>query len=270
MTNLSSIHEAPSHPTGYGKLTSAPSASIETIAAGSTVGSASATPASSLSPVSPSVVSPLYPSSSSSRYAGYLHKRSSIIKSWRLHYYVLDGQQLCAFTSQSQYARVSASQGAAAALASAQKRLSVARLSVRSLSPSSHSRSFCFTLSGAEGGKEHLFAAASEKDRTEWIDAIARAVRRAGGAEAAGGGGGAEKKSVRLQEVMSGKGVNSNALITSSSSSSSLASLTHTVSACTSSQSMSASSPGAVPQLPRAVQPRASPHRLPSLQPLLL
>ena len=192
---------------------------------------------------------------------GGLHKRSSILKQWHSSYYVLDDLTLVTYPSQQTYQQVASSPPSPSS--HQYKRVDLSDFSVRSLSPSAHNRPYCFALQSRDTGKELLFAAPSEQGRTAWIDALNKAVRAAGaakrdranskskdraGSEQAQENG--EKSELvsgaahgRREEVMSGKGhgLYSNALITSSSSSS-LASITHNMSASTSSNSLSSAS----------------------------
>ena len=194
--------------------------------------------------------------STSVHHEGSLHKRSSILKQWHPSYYVLSDTTLVTYPSQSTYQQVSSQPPSPSSLQ--YKRLELNEYAVKSLSPSAHNRPYCFTLVSRDTGKEHLFAAPSEQARTQWIDAINKAVKTADVArrekenskekvvhdtsqhesgEKSELVSGAAQRGKR-EEVLSGKGLYSNALITSSSSSS-LASITHNMSASGSSNSLS-------------------------------
>ena len=240
MTNLSSITEMPQQAHSYDKLSSVPHAA------------ASSFPTSAVS-----LTYSLPTHATAVHHEGQLYKRSSILKQWHPSYYVLDELTLLTYPSQATYQQVVSQPPSPSNLQF--KRLDVREYTVKSLSPSAHNRPYCFTLLSRDTGKEHLFAAPSEQARTGWIDAISKAMKaietarrekskskdKADNAvgrdegeksELVGGESGRSKR----QEVMSGKGLYSNALITSSSSSS-LASITHNMSASASSTSLSSS-----------------------------
>ena len=203
MTNLSSIQEQPAHlPHSSSTISSSYAPLNGLVPSSSRPSSSSATLLSSSSHLL---------SSSPSQLEGYLHKRSSFLKSWSLKYVVVSHSSLLIFPSHAAY------QKALLHPPSSIKRVDLSSCTLKSLSPSSHSRPFCFNLQ--DNGRDHLYSAATERERSEWVDALSRAIR---GEPKAGG------HKTRVEDVMSGKGrgINSNALITSSSSCSSLVSLT--------------------------------------------
>ena len=240
MTNLSSIHEQ------LPRQSSLRSHSYDKL------GSSTAFTASV--PTSAVALSYSLPSHANSvHHEGNLYKRSSILKQWHPSYYVLEDLTLITYPSQSTYQQIASQPPSPSSLQ--YKRVELSEFSVKSLSPSAHNRPHCFTLVSRETGKEHLFSAPSEQARTSWIDAINKAMKaadvarreRAHSKEKVGNEmsqeNGEKSELVsgahgKREEVLSGKGLYSNALITSSSTSS-LASITHNMSASTSSNSLS-------------------------------
>lgn len=241
MTNLSSINEQLSHQSSlhthsYDKL-----------------GSSAAFPTSAVS-----LTYSIQPLATAVHHEGQLHKRSSILKQWHPSYYVLDDLTLITYPTLAAYQHVVSQPPSPSS--QQYKRLELSEFTVKSLSPSAHNRPYCFTLaSRTDTGKEHLFAAPSEQARTGWIDAINKAVKAADVARRKTSNSRSKEKvgneltvesgekselvsgatnRGKRDEVLSGKGLYSNALITSSSSSS-LASITHNMSASTSSNSLS-------------------------------
>ena len=103
-----------------------------------------------------------------------------MLKQWRTSHYVLDDLLLTAYPSHSTYQRVVSSPPSPSS--QQYKRVELNDVVVKSLSPSAHNRPYCFTLLSRDTGKEHLFAAPSEKARMGWIDAISKALKVADGA----------------------------------------------------------------------------------------
>ena len=236
MTNLSSVHDQLPH------QSSLPTHSYDKLG--------------SFTVFQPAAVSLTYsiPSLATSvHHEGSLYKRSSILKQWHQSYYVLDDLTLVIYPSETTYQHIASQPPSPSS--QQYKRLDLSEYGLKSLSPSAHNRPYCFTLASRDTSKEHLFAAPSEQARTGWIDAIHKAMKVAEVARRKSSN--SKEKAVyqstqdgekselvsgtnrgKREEVMSGRGLYSNALITSSSSSS-LASITHNVSASTSSNSLS-------------------------------
>lgn len=104
-----------------------------------------------------------------SMFSGYLMKRGSMLHQWQQRYYMLDGRYLDQFKSED--VQNQAKKHA--------KRIDLSQYSIRSLSPSSHSRPFCFTLQPNNDSTKqtYLFSARSERERSGWVDSISQAIR---------------------------------------------------------------------------------------------
>lgn len=111
--------------------------------------------------------------------AGYLMKRGAMLHQWNQRYFMLDGRYLDQFKSEHD---IQQSNDQAYKQSNKQsKRIDLANYQVRSLSPSSHSRSFCFALqpNNQSTKQSYLFSARSERERSGWVDSINQAIRSA-------------------------------------------------------------------------------------------
>lgn len=108
-------------------------------------------------------------------FSGYLMKRGSMFHQWQQRYYMLDGQYLDQFKSDADLHQSNKQ------AQKNSKRIDLSHYSIRSLSPSTHSRPFCFMLqpNNQSNKQSYLFSARSERERSGWVDSINQSIRDA-------------------------------------------------------------------------------------------